>query len=381
VAAGRAGFYQPAPRAATSRGAAVSGSPLRRLLVLHEPEAACRTRLEAGGAPPGVAAEVAFYLAQATDFAAMLDEARAALDRVGVGLVWAALDDADLWLHHLLGPDREGTLLWCLTDGFAWYRGSHASAVAALLGVPQLGSPPEAQHLCQDKFRCGALAASLGLAVPPTALVEDGEPLSPLAALPAAGPYFVKPATLGAKLGIEPDSRAASLPDALALTRRIWSRYRDRALVQAYVPGRDLRVSFMDLGDGRRPLGVQAVRTGGGAGFPTLADSRRMTSLAAPGEAGGLSVEVEDLAGSPEAAAVADAAWRLARVVPLRDYWSLDFRLAGDGTPWFLELEVCPAVTIYDFRTYLRRAHGCDLPEAVARAARAAYALRTAALR
>jgi D-alanine-D-alanine ligase-like ATP-grasp enzyme len=357
----------------------VSGD-LRRLLVLHEPEAACRARLEAGGTPPDVAAEVASYLAQATDFAAMLDEVRSALGRVGVRLAWESLDGADRWLPLLLGPDREDTLVWCLTDGFAWYRGSLATATAALLGVPQFGSPPEAQHLCQDKFRCGALAASLGLAVPPTVLVEDGEPLSPPTALPAAGPYFVKPATLGAKLGIAADSRAASLADALALARRIWSRYRDRALVQAYVPGRDVRVSFMDLGEGRRPLGVQAVRTSGGAGFPTLADSRRMTSLAAPGVAGGLEVGVEDLAGSPAAAAVAEAAWRLARAVPLRDYWSLDFRLAEDGTPWFLELEVCPAVTIYDFRTYLRVAHGCDLPEAVARAAPLAHARRRAML-
>jgi D-alanine-D-alanine ligase-like ATP-grasp enzyme len=358
----------------------VSDEGLRRLLVLHEPEAACRARLEARGTAPEVAAEIAFYLAQATDFAGMLGEVGAALGAVGVELVWAALDERERWLPLPPGQEREHTLLWCLTDGFAWYRGSLASAAAALLEVPQFGSPPEARHLCQDKFRCGALAGALGLAVPPTALVEDGRPLSPMGALPDAGPYFVKPATLGAKLGIAPDSRAASLGDALALTRRIWSRYRDRALVQAYVPGRDVRASFMDLGEGRSRIGVQAVRTSGGAGFPTLADSLRMTTLAAAGEAGGLSVEVEDLTGTPAAAAVEEAAWRLARVVPLRDYWSLDFRLAEDGTPWFLELEVCPAVTIYDFRAYLRSAHGCDLPEAVAKAAPLAYERRRARL-
>ena len=62
----------------------------------------------------------------------------------------------------------------------------------------------------------------------------------------------------------------------------------------------------------------------------------------------------------------------------LRDYLSMDFRLGEDGTPWFLELEVCPAVTIYDFLTYLRDAHGTDLVGALVRAAPLAHARRNA---
>src|SRR3954453_18778251 len=126
---------------------------LRQFLVRHEPEGACRLRLTARGMPPAVAAEVAFYLAQATDFAGMLDEIGAALAGVGVELGWAALDDRERWLPPLLGPARDTTLLWCLTDGFAWYRGSFASAVAALLGVAQFGSPPELRPIAQDKVR------------------------------------------------------------------------------------------------------------------------------------------------------------------------------------------------------------------------------------
>jgi D-alanine-D-alanine ligase len=290
------------------------------------------------------------------------------------------LDAREVWLPLLTGPDRARTLLWCLTDGFAWYRGSFVSSLAALLDVPQFGSPPEAQHLCQEKFRCLALASALGVRVPPTVLAQDGEPLSPLAVLPAQAPLFVKPATLGAKLGIEGDSRAASLEAALALTRRIHARYGDRALIQAYVPGRDVRVSFMDLGDPAEPLGLYAIETGRTRGFPTLADSLRMTTLKAAGAAQGLRVAVHDLrrdpALAPAVAKLEQAVRRVARAVPLRDYFSFDFRLDENGEPWFLEFEVCPAVTIYDFLTYLRDAHGADLPEALARAAPLAHARR-----
>ena len=40
----------------------------RRFVILFEPEAACRGRLEARGMAADVAAEIAFYLAQASDF-------------------------------------------------------------------------------------------------------------------------------------------------------------------------------------------------------------------------------------------------------------------------------------------------------------------------
>src|ERR671938_311961 len=168
---------------------------LRQFLVLHEPEAACRDRLTARGMPPAVAAEVAFYLAQGTDFAGMLDEIGAALAGAGVELVWAVLDERERWLPPLLGPARDTTLLWCLTDGFAWYRGSFASAVAALLDVPQFGSPPELQLMAQDKFRTSAAAAAFGLPVPATLLLEDDEVIGCIGAPPAAGPWFVKPNT------------------------------------------------------------------------------------------------------------------------------------------------------------------------------------------
>jgi D-alanine-D-alanine ligase len=354
---------------------------LRRFVILFEPEAACRARLTARGMPAETAAEVAFYLAQATDFAALVDPVAAAFAPLGVEMACRPLDPPEAWLPLLTGPDRSHTLVWCLTDGFAWYRGSFVSSLAALLDVPQFGSPPAAQHLCQDKFRCLAVAQALGVRTPATVLVEDGEPVSPLGVLPAGAPLFVKPNTLGAKLGIDRDSRAAGLDEALALARRVHARYGDHALIQGYVPGRDVRVSCMDLGGpGPPPFGVYEVATGTATGFPTLGDSRRLTTLKAAGDADGIAVPLRNLRDDPAAGRIEEAARRVARALSLRDYFSFDFRVDETGVPWFLEFEVCPAVTIYDFLTYLRDAHGTDLPGALARAAPLAHARRVAAL-
>ena len=357
----------------------VSARPpeLRRFVILFEPEAVCRDRLVAGGMAAGVAAEIAFYLAQATDFEALVPPLAAAFAGIGVELVCLPLDPVEGWLPLLTGPERHHTLLWSLTDGFYRYRGSFVASLAGLLDVALFGSTPAAYHLCQDKFRCGSLAAALGIRMPPTVLVENGEPLSPLSGLPVAGPLFVKPNTLGAKLGIETDSRAADLAAALEVSRRIWQRYGDRAVIQPYLPGRDVRVSFLDLGEAEPRLGVYEISADTRAGFPTLGDSLRMTSLRAAGEAGGLRLDLRPLDG-PAAAAIAAASRLIAKVAGLRDCFSLDFRLDAAGEPWFLEFEVGPAVTIYDFLTYLRDAHGTDLAGALVRAAPLAFARRLA---
>src|SRR5690606_13208052 len=142
-----------------------------------------------------------------------------------------------------------------------------------------------------------------------------------------------------------------------------------------YMTGRDVRVSFMDVGIDPAPLGIHAVMAGE-RGFPTLADSRRITTMR---ETDGTSLTLRSLAGTDTGRRIETAARHLARVAGLRDYWSMDFRLGDDGTPWFLELEVCPAVTIYDFLTYLREAHDLDLPGAIAQAAATAWRRRASA--
>ena len=99
---------------------------------------------EAGGLAAEVAAEIAFYLAQAHRLRGA-DRARAAaFAESGRRGRLPAARPAGGWLPLLTGPERRHTLLWSLTDGFAWYRGSFVGSVAGLLDVPQFGSPPAA---------------------------------------------------------------------------------------------------------------------------------------------------------------------------------------------------------------------------------------------
>jgi D-alanine-D-alanine ligase len=185
----------------------------------------------------------------------------------------------------------------------------------------------------------------------------------------------VKPNTLGAKLGIDAGSRVSTLGEALERCHEIWQRYGDRALIQPYLPGRDVRVSFMDIGTAGPRMGIHAVRTHG-RGYPTLDDSRHMVAQRASDSTG---LMLESLADTPAGLSIAALARQVERVMGLRDYWSIDLRLAEDGTIWFLEFEVCPAVTIYDFLTYLAEDHGLTLPDAIVLGTAAAYRRRVQA--
>lgn len=358
----------------------------RRLLILAEPEAGCAQRLAEAGFEPAVAAEVAAYLSQATDLAAFEAPISAALQADGVDVRFGDPTTPAGWLDWLLERPAM-TLVWSVTDGIRYYRGSHAPALARLLGARSFGAPAAVQHLAQDKFKCGAVAAALGVRMPATGLMRDGAWLSPPP--PSPGPWFVKPNTLGAKLGIWADSRVDDLTKAAELSSRIHERYRDDAVVQAYVPGFDVRVSYMAVAPdpALHRLGLYRLDTGGGGetggAFMTMADNRTLsgtadTDGAASASRAGSAAFVPrmlDLAAEDPGLAqvIAGLARTVAAGVGLRDVFSLDVRVSASGVPHLLEFEVCPAVTIYDFRRYLADHWGSDLPEALSRAVALAF--------
>ncbi len=95
----------------------------------------------------------------------------------------------------------------------------------------------------------------------------------PAQATPSPLGWFVKPNRLGAKIGIWPDSRCETLDEALALSRRVHAAYRDAVVVQPYVPGRNVRASFLAVRPdaGEEALGLFFVDSGGD--FQTMDDS------------------------------------------------------------------------------------------------------------
>ncbi len=382
----------------TRTGAPAAEATLARAVVAFESEESARRRLAAFGYPPDVAAEIAVYLAQSTDLPLFIDEIAQALAREGIAAEFVALDALSQRLREL-APQRDRTVVWAFTDGVRFYRGSSVPALARLEGFARFGSPATAAHLCQDKFASLALASAAGVPIPPTRLMEGDREIAALGEwTKASGRLFVKPNTLGAKIGIFANSLCHDRSQAEDRARRIWERYRDRALVQPFVEGDDVRVSFIDLGgEFSDQLGVErivknAASEAGGA-FLTMKDNETLSGARdTAGGRGGFGASrpaaftprMVDLRGENDersrraVALILDFSARLARLIGLRDIFSIDFRIDADGRPTLFEFEVCPGVTIYDFQNYLRQRRGLSLGEALGKAMRGAYERRGA---
>lgn len=343
--------------------------PVGTLVLVYEPEQACRDRLLAAGFAERHAIEISSYLAQSTDIAADLEALGQACKTRGLAFRPVPLDG---FAAAIGGHDPARTLVWTLTDGVAYFRGGVAPALARLNGLSTIGADDSLFALCQDKFRSGAVLAALGLPVPQSGLARNG---AWLAAPPSSDTgWFVKPNRLGAKIGIWPDSRCGSLANALDLSRRVFAAYRDDVVVQPYVGGRNVRASFLavDPMAGPEVLGVFLVDSGGD--FQTMEQS-----LALYGEAGeaaraeGSYAEPELVALSatqPEAdMRIREIAALLMQSLGLRDVFSLDFRVDMRGAVHLIEFEVCPGLPCFDFRAYCREQWGMTLAEAMAETA------------
>ena len=367
---------------------------LSQVAVIYETEESARRRMVGFGYAPEIAAEIAVYLGQATDLPDFFDDISAGCAREGLKVDFIELDH---WLGRMSEFEaiRESTIVWAVSDGVRYYRGSSVAALSRLAGFARFGSPATAQHLCQDKFASLALAQAAGLRIPPTLLMEGEAEIATLGDFHAAkAPYFVKPNTLGAKIGIFADSRCATLDDAKARARRLWDRYRDRAVVQPFVEGDDVRVSFLDTGgDFADQLGIDqlakdpASETGGA--FMTMKDNETLSGARdVSGARGGFGASREaafvpkmlDLRRASDERSkravrdIVETTVSLALLLGLRDVFSVDFRIGPEGRPTLFEFEVCPGVTIYDFQNYLAKVHGLSLGEALAKSFVRAFA-------
>jgi D-alanine-D-alanine ligase len=345
--------------------------PPATLILVHEPEHACRDRLIAEGLPSGRAREIGSYLAQSTDIAADFGEIEQACAQRGLRFRPVVLDEAPAAFAK---ADPASTVVWTLTDGIAYFRGGAAPALARLWGLRTLGSDDSVFALCQDKFRSGAVLRAFGIPVPPAGLLRGRQVLVELPA--SSTGWFVKPNRLGAKIGIWENSHCRSTEAAIELGARIREAYGDDAIVQPHVPGRNVRSSFLAVDPDADMAGaLRSVFVDSGGDFQTMAESLALyggTGADARSAGSYAEPKLEDVAGTrPRAAAAIRAiAERLTGGLGLRDVFSLDFRVGDDDAPQLLEFEVCPGLPCFDFRDYCRRRWKMSLAEAMAEAAR-----------
>ena len=207
-------------------------------------------------------------------------------------------------------------------------RGGEDGAMQGLLevlGMPYTGSGVRASAVAMHKAATKTLLASHGIPVPSGAVVCAGQ----RATTPPAGlklPLVVKPVSEGSTIGVSILRRLADWRPAL----REAHAYDKEALVETYIPGRELTVSVLD----GRALPAVEIRPKGGFYDYTAKYTKGQSRYLCP---------------APLAPAMQrrlnDLAVEAYRVLGCEGAVRVDFRLTPGGKPYVLEVNTIPGMT------------------------------------
>lgn len=218
----------------------------------------------------------------------------------------------------------------------SWGEDGRLQAFLELTGTPYVGSGPKACQLAMDKRVSKALFVEAGLLTPAGTLVRESKGVEALEGLRQALSRYerlvVKPNCGGSSVGTSVVEKEEQLLPAL---QAVWA-LGDDALVEQFVPGRELSVVVYDGPFGSQTLPITEI----------LPCSGFYDFNAKYADAGSC---YETPAALPDEVAekVRDAALAAYRALGCRDYARVDFRLNPDGDAYVLEANTVPGATAH----------------------------------
>lgn len=285
-----------------------------------------------------------------------LRSGRRVLDALRTAGVEAELRDADVSLLPALVDDPPDAVVIAL-HGATGEDGS-LRGVLDLFDVAYVGCDARTARLAWDKPSAKAVLREAGIPTPDWIALPH-ERISELGATAVLDrivarlgtPLMVKPAQGGSGLGAAAVREAAGLPAAMVGC----FAYDPTALVERYVPGMDVAVSVLDVGDG--PVALPAVEIVPNSGVYDYAAryTAGLTTWHAPAR---LDPKVADRA--------ARTALDAHRALGLRDLSRVDLIVDEAGDPHVLEVTVAPGMTETSLLPMAVQAAGLDLGDVFA---------------
>jgi D-alanine-D-alanine ligase len=210
-----------------------------------------------------------------------------------------------------------------------------------LSGIPHTGCGPLTLGIALDKALTKKLLTAEGIPTPPSFVCGENVPQT----LPRGMryPLFVKPLREDASLGI---SRNAFVKDRAGLKERcryIAKRYRQPALVEAYIEGRELNVSIVG---NRRPMALPISEIDMSRipkGKPRVCDYRAKWAPESEEYAATVPVCPAPLPRATERM-VKETALACYRLLSCRGYARVDIRLSRKNVPFVLEINPNPCI-------------------------------------
>jgi len=250
-----------------------------------------------------------------------------------IGAVEAALR------HHGHSVERIGgikSLVVALAAGRTWdlvfnmcegaYGVGREAQVPALLeayGIPFVFSSADVLVIAMDKALAKLVVRAAGVPTPDFVVIRSARDLP---AVKLSYPLFVKPLAEGTSKGVQETSRVADRAALTAKCLEVLKTYRQPALVETFLPGREFTVGLLGSGANARVIGVSEIRFLPGGDPSAYSYKNKMEAFDE------LTLATGPLADA--AAAVALAAWR---ALGCRDGGRIDIRCDAEGHPSFIE--------------------------------------------
>jgi D-alanine-D-alanine ligase len=210
-------------------------------------------------------------------------------------------------------------------------REAQVPAILDVYGIPYTFSDPAVMSLCLHKGLTKHIVRSAGLPTADFVVIED---IQELAKVTLAFPVFAKPIAEGTGKGIAETSKIDSAQQLRRECLRILADFRQPALVETYLPGREFTVGIVGTGAKAEVLGAMEVAfssaSGGTYSYTTKRDYEQL-------------VEYSLLQGA-EAERVHEIAKRSWTTLGCRDGGRIDFRCDAAGRPQFLEVNPLPGL-------------------------------------
>ncbi|MGH7482773.1 MAG: D-alanine--D-alanine ligase family protein [Longimicrobiales bacterium] len=221
-------------------------------------------------------------------------------------------------------------------------REAQVPAICEFYGIRYTGSDPLTLCLALDKRRAKEAFAARGVVTPAFFVAGDGAGPVPPAAFPL--PAFVKPLFEGSSKGIDVGSVCHTREAVERRVLELADRYRQPALVEEFLPGREFTCGVLGNGAAARVLPIVEIRFDAlPAGAPpiygweakwlwdTVAEPLRIFDCPAPLE-------------PAQRVAVESAALAAYHALGCRDWGRVDVRLDAAGVPQVLEINPLPGI-------------------------------------
>ena len=230
-------------------------------------------------------------------------------------------------------------------------REAQVPGLLEMLGIPYTGPTPLAAAITHDKPTTQRLLSCYNLPVPRFQVFHAPDDVL---RADMAFPLFVKPAHEGTGIGIHNDSIAHDERHLRDKVAEIIADYRQPAMVEAYIEGKDITCGLVGNGDDVHFFPITEVDFSGypaelapiyGVEQKVTYDELYRNKCPAP-------------IGAQMTAEIRRLTHEVFRVTKCRDFARVDFRLTDDGKPYILEINGLPGITPRSDLTLMAGAEG-----------------------